>query len=51
MEELMEQVGFSLEQKVDFGGVGLTLDATIDNITEGLMLEKWWGKILFWKVA
>ena len=47
----MEKVRFSLEQKVDFGGVGLILDATIDRITEGLMLEKWWGKILLQKVA
>ena len=37
----MEKVRFSLGEKVDFGGVGLILDATNDKITEGLMLEKW----------
>ena len=47
----MEKVRFSLEEKVDFGGVGLILDAKIDRITEGLMLYKWWGEILLQKVA
>ena len=47
----MEKVRFSLEDKVDFGGVGLILDDKFDRITEGLMLEKWWGKILLQKVA
>ena len=37
----MEQVRFSLEQKVDFGEVGLILYAKIDRITEQVMLEKW----------
>ena len=37
----MEKVRFSLEQKVDFGGVGLILDTKNARITEGLMLEKW----------
>ena len=37
----METVRFSLEEKVDFRGVGLILDAQIDEITEGLMLENW----------
>ena len=47
----MEKVRFSLEEQVDFGGVGLILDANNDKITEGVMLEKWWGNILFWKVV
>ena len=36
----MEKVRFSLEEKVDFGGVGLILDSKIDRITEEVMLEK-----------
>ena len=37
----MEQVRFSLEENVDFGGVGLVLDATNDKITENRIPEKW----------
>ncbi len=36
----MEKVRFSLEDKVDFGGVGLILDEKFDKNTEKVMLEK-----------
>ena len=36
----MEQVRFSLEEQVDFGGVRLILDAKIDRITEEVIREE-----------
>ena len=36
----MEKVRFSLEGKVDFGGVGLIWDAKNAKSTEEVMLEK-----------
>ena len=47
----MEKVRFSLEEQVDFGGVGLILDATIDKIAEQVVPQKIWGKILLHKVT
>ena len=37
----MEKVRFSLGEKVDFGRVGLIVEAKNDRITEKVMLEKW----------
>ena len=37
----MEKVIFSLEEQVDFGRVGLILDATNDRSSEKVMFEKW----------
>ena len=47
----MEKHIFSLGETVDFGGVGLILDVKIDKITEEVIPEELWGKILLQKVA
>ena len=47
----MEKVRFSLEQKVDFGGVGLSLDAQIHKNKQKMTPYKLYGKILLQKVA
>ena len=41
MGDVMETVRFRLEDKVDFGGAGMSLDATNDTITEKVIPEKW----------